>query len=140
MDIICEVNPKHKKILHVENGVKVLYLSLLKYLYGCMEYAILWYYIYSKTLISQGLLISIYDRRIANITIKYKQCTISWYVDNNKVSHVDEEVNTKVIETISEHFGNLVVSRGKKHKFLVMDIYFLEDGKLYLFMKYYIEE
>ena len=45
-----------------------------------------------------------------------------WHVDNNKVSHVDEEVNTKVIETISEHFGNLTVSRGKNHKFLGIDI------------------
>ena len=63
-----------------------------------------------------------------------------WYVDYNKVSHVDEEVNKKVIETIAEHFGNLTVSRGKKHKFLGMDIEFLSDGKLSLFMKDYIEE
>ena len=46
----------------------------------------------------------------------------------------------KIIETISEHFGNLTVSRGKKHKFLVMDIEFLADGELSLFMKDYIEE
>ena len=45
-----------------------------------------------------------------------------WYVDNNKVSHLDEEVKTNVIEGISEHYGNLTVSRGKKHRFLGMDI------------------
>ena len=45
-----------------------------------------------------------------------------------------------MIETISEHFGNLTVSRGKKHRFLGMDIEFLADGKLPLFMKNYIEE
>ena len=45
-----------------------------------------------------------------------------------------------MIETIAEHFGNLTVSRGKKHKFLGMDIEFLEDGKLSLFMKDYVEE
>ena len=38
-----------------------------------------------------------------------------------KVSHVYEGVNTRVIETISEHFGNLTVSRGNKHKFMGMD-------------------
>ena len=59
---------------------------------------------YSNTLKSQGFLINSYDRCIANSTIKYKQCTIAWYVDKNKVSHVHEEVNTKVIETISEIF------------------------------------
>ena len=51
---------------------------------------------------------------IANITIKDNQYKIAWYVDNNKVSHIDEEVNPKVIETIAEHFGNFAVSRGKK--------------------------
>ena len=39
-----------------------------------------------------------------------------WYVDNNKVSHLDEEVKTKVIEGISEHYGNLTVSRGEETK------------------------
>ena len=57
-----------------------------------------------------------------------------------KVSIVDEEVNKKVIETISEYFGNLRVSWGEKHKLLVMDIKFLAYGKLSLFMKDYIEE
>ena len=58
---------------------------------------------------SHGLLINPYDRCISNSTIKYKQCTISWYVDNNKVSHIDEDVNTKVTEIMAEHFGNLTV-------------------------------
>ena len=75
-----------------------------------------------------------------NITIQDKQCTILWYVGYNKVSHVDEEVKTKVTEKISEHFGNLTVSRGDKHKFLVTEAEFLAYGKLSLFMKDYIEE
>ena len=45
-----------------------------------------------------------------------------------------------MIETIAEHFGNLTVSRGQKHKFLGTDIEFLADGKLYLFTKEYIKE
>ena len=54
VDIMCEVNPKHKKNVRLENGVKVLYLRILKALYGCMEYALLWYDIYSKTLNHRG--------------------------------------------------------------------------------------
>ena len=119
---MCEVNPEHKKTLCVENGVKLLYLRLLKDLYGCMESAIICYDLYSKTLKPQGFLINPYARCIANVTIQDKQCTIAWYVGNNKVSHLDEEVKTKVIEIISEHYGNLTVSRGKKQRFLVMDI------------------
>ena len=139
-DIMCEVNPEHKNNIRVENGVQVIYLRLLKDLYIFIKSALLWYDIYSNTLKSQGFLINLYDRCIANITIQDKQCTMPWYVDNKKVSHIDEEVNTKLIETISEHSGNLTVSRGKKHKFLGMDIDFLSDGKFYLFMKDYIEE
>ena len=58
---------------------------------------------------------------IAYITIKYKQYIIACYVDNNKISNNDEELNTKVIEKIVEHYGNISVSRGKKHKLLVTD-------------------
>ena len=75
-------------------------------------------YIYSKTLKSHGFLINTYDICIENSTIKYKQYRISWYVDNNKISQDDEELNKKVIETIVEHSGKLLVSREKKHKFL----------------------
>ena len=57
-------------------------------------------------------MINPYDRYIANSTIKDNKYTISWYVDDNKVSNINEEVNTKFIETIAEHFGNLIVSRG----------------------------
>ena len=46
---------------------------------------------------------------ISNHTIKGNKCTISCYVDDSKVSHIDEEVNAKTIETISEHFGNLAI-------------------------------
>ena len=105
-----------------------------------MESALLWYDIYSKTLKPQGFLINPYDRCIENRTIKDKQCTIAWYIDNNKVLYVDKEVHTKFIETKAERSGNLTVSRGKKHKFLGTDIEFLVDGKLSLFMKDYIEE
>ena len=47
----------------------------------------------------------------AQRTASYKgnNCTIAWYVYNNKVLHIDEEVNTNIIETIAEHFGELTL-------------------------------
>ena len=54
------------------------------------------------------------------------------YVDENKVSRVDEEVNTTVIEIITQHFVNLTVSRGTY-------VEFLADGKLYLFLEDYMK-
>ena len=92
---MCDVNPEHKKNLRVDNGVKLLYLRLLKALYGCMESALICYDLYSMTLKPQGFLINPYARCKANVTIEDKQCTIAWDVDNNEVSHLDEEVKNK---------------------------------------------
>ena len=38
---------------------------------------------------------------------------IAWYVEDNKVLHIDEEVNKRMIEMIDEHFGELTVFRGE---------------------------
>ena len=46
----------------MENGVKVLYLRLLKSLRGCMESAFLWSTMYTKMLKSIGFIINPYDR------------------------------------------------------------------------------
>ena len=86
-----EVNPKHKENVRVKNGVKVLYLKIMRALYVCMESEILWYDIYSKNRKARGFLVNTYDRLKSNSTIKVKQFKISWYVDNNKISHPGEE-------------------------------------------------
>ena len=41
-----------------------------------------------------GFKLNPYDLCVANSQIKGKQCTIAWYVDNNKISHVDDTVVT----------------------------------------------
>ena len=70
---------------------------------------------------SHGFSINPYDICIANSTIEKNKCAIAWYVDDNNVFSIDEEMNTKIIDTKAENFGELTVTR-EKHKFLVMDI------------------
>ena len=82
-----------------------------------------------------GFAVNKFGTCIANIIIYDNKCTIAWYVDDNKVSNVEEDMNTKAIETIAKRFGELTVSIGKKYKFLVIGIEFLSDGKISLFMK-----
>ena len=69
-----------------------------------------------------GFKLNPYDRCVANKTINGKQCTIAWYVDDNKLSHADPEVVSEVLREIKTHFGDLVVSRGDKHDLLGMTI------------------
>ena len=46
------------------------------------------------------------------------QCTILWYVFDNKLSHVDQNVVTDILEEIKKHFGDLVIIRGDTNDFL----------------------
>ena len=69
-----------------------------------------------------GFELNPYDKCVANKIINGKQCTMTWYVDDNKLSHKDPAVVTEVLEEISKHIGNLTITRGKKHTFLGMNI------------------
>ena len=43
-------------------------------------------------------------------------------MDDNKVTHVNEDVITGVNYTMNKYFGDLVVSRGMKQTFICIDI------------------
>ena len=63
-------------------------MRLTKVLYGCMKSAMLWYDTFKNCLENMGLKLNPYDPCVANKMINNKQCTIVWYVDNNKISHM----------------------------------------------------
>jgi hypothetical protein len=69
-----------------------------------------------------------------------KQCTIAWYVDDNKISHVSQQVVTELVERIEARFGKMTVTRGKEHTFLGMGITYTDDGKVQITMKDYLTE
>jgi hypothetical protein len=122
VDIMCEVNPEYKPYVTEERGEKILYLKVLQAIYGCIESALLWYNLFATTLQGMGFEINPYDRCVANKIIDGKQCTIAWYVDDNKISHLDEKIVTNILDEIKSHFGELVISRGNEHTLLGMHI------------------
>ena len=69
-----------------------------------------------------GFEINPYDRCVANKVINGTQCTICWYVDDNKISHVDKDVVSQVLIEIEGYFGKLVTTRGDAHDLLGMKI------------------
>ena len=88
-----------------------------------------------------GFKLNPYDLCVANSQIKGKQCTIAWYFDDNKISHVDDTVVTDIIEKIEAKFGKMTVTRGKHHVFLGMDITFNDNhGTFTILMKEYLKE
>ena len=91
VDVLCEVNEGYKDYVTVEKGKKVLYLQLLKALYGCLRSALLWYELYSNKLKKMGFELNPYDICVANKMVNGKQCSIGYYVDDNFCTHGRQE-------------------------------------------------
>ena len=141
VDVLCQVNESYKEFVTEENGKKVIYLKLNRALYGCIKSAMLWYNLFSETLEKMGFVINPYDSCVANKTINGKQCTIVWYVDDLKISHMELSVIREILDVIQSKFsGELVVTTGKEHTYLGIDIKFTEEGTIQTRMKEYIME
>jgi Reverse transcriptase (RNA-dependent DNA polymerase) len=140
VEIFCTVNPEYRPYVFYENGVPVLLVQLVKALYGCVQSALLWYNLFVSTLLDLGFVLNPYDSCVANCEIHGKQCTIAWYVDDMKVSHVDEAVVTDILQKIENTFGKMTIARGKKHSFLGMNITFRVDKTVTIDMRDYIKE
>lgn len=140
VDIMLEVNPNLKDQVVVENWRKVLYLRVLKAIYGCMESALLRYNLFFSTLKKEGFVLNPYNGCLVNKMIGGTQCTIAWYVDDVEISHRSEDTVTEVIKLINSKFhGELTVSRGTKHTFLGMEITLEDDGTVSIDMKSYVD-
>ena len=94
------MNPKHTPFVVYENGKQVLYVRLIKAIYGCVKSALLWYELFSSTLQQMGFVLNPYDPCIANCQIEGTQCTIGWYVDDTKTSHVNPAVVSGIIRKL----------------------------------------
>jgi hypothetical protein len=143
-EMLVKMDPKmYRKYVKDENGKSVLYVELLKALYGTMRAALLFWQLLSSKLESWGFVINPYDWCVANKMINGKQCTILWHVDDLKISHVDEDVVTGVIEKITDQFGKeapLTVTRGKVHDYLGMTLDYSVKGKVMIKMLDYAEK
>ena len=140
VDIMCQVNPEYLPHVRYEGKCKVLYLRVLRAIYGCLESALLWYNLYSSTLQKVGFELNPYDLCVANKMINGSQCTVVFYVDDNKISHTDPEVVHDVIKELKKYFGELTIETGKKLNFLGMNITFRKDKKIEIEMKKHIQE
>ena len=86
---MCEINPEHKKYVRGENCQKVLYMLVLRVIYGCIESALQRDKLYSETLMEKVFELNPYDICVVNKMMNDKQCTLVSYVDDNKVSHME---------------------------------------------------
>jgi Reverse transcriptase (RNA-dependent DNA polymerase) len=140
VDIMLHVCKSYQELVAYESSKPVIYVRLKKALYGYVRSALLWYELFANTLKDMGFQLNPYDACIANKMINGAQCNIAWYVDNNKISHVDPNVVSEAIEKIDERFGKMTVMRGKEHIFLGMKFTYNNNSTVSVSMKTYLEE
>jgi hypothetical protein len=137
VDLFCEIDPSLADFVTLEKGRKVLHTQLDKALCGCVQSALLWCESHASTLKEMGFELNPCDPCVANTIIEGKQCTICWYVDDNKLSHVNPKVVHNVIEKFEGKFGKMSQTRGDEHDFLGMNMTFT-DKKVKVSMKKHI--
>jgi Reverse transcriptase (RNA-dependent DNA polymerase) len=140
VNIMVQVNNLYQPFVTTEKGKPVLYLQLKKALYWCVKSALLWYELFANTLKDMGFELNPYDPCVANKEIEGSQCTILWYVDDNKISHINPDVVTDIIQQIEKRFGKMTVTRGHEHTFLGMNFVFNGDETVSISMKTYLQE
>ena len=77
VDWLVNMSPTaYKDYVVIENGQKVIYLEILRAIYGMLEASILWYKKFRKDLELVGFKFNTYDACVANQKIKGNQHTI----------------------------------------------------------------
>ena len=69
VDIMCKVNLEYEKHARYEHGGKVLYLLILRAIYGSIDSTLLWYQLFSTKLECLGFEIKPYDKCVSNTVI-----------------------------------------------------------------------
>ena len=72
VDITCSVNKEFTPHVVYEGKTKVLYMKVLRAIYGCLESAMSWYNLYVTTLKGMDFELNPYDLCVANKIINGK--------------------------------------------------------------------
>ena len=106
-----------------------------------MQSALLFYRKLCSELEDHGFKVNPYDPCFANKMINGEQMTVTWHVDDLKLSHMDSNEVTKRIEHFKKIYGNrMTIHRGKVHDYLGMDLDFSTAKVLKIGMIKYIKK
>jgi hypothetical protein len=125
IDILCDIDPIYQEYIKIENQQKMLYVHVTRAIYGLLESAMLFYKRLTKDLTEFGFEINPYDPCVANKQVDGKQMTVSWHVDDLKVSHVNSKHIDDFITWIKQTYGTIgevKTTRGKVHHYLGMKL------------------
>ena len=140
--ILVNMHPEcYEEYVVYEKGKPVLYVEVLRALYGMLESALLWYNKFRKDLEAEGFEFNAYDPCVANKTINRSQMTIRFHVDDLMSSHRDKSVNDDFLRFLNKKYGKHVevkATRGKRHDYLGMTFHF-GNGRVEVDMVDYVQ-
>ena len=143
VDLLLEIDQNmYGPCVTKEGKETVMYVELLKALYGTVRAAQLFWEKLTKKLLEWGFTPNQYDPCVMNKTIANTQLTVAWHVDDLKVSHVNSKVVDQFIMDMEGEFGKetpLNQSRGKMHDYLGMTLDFTIPGEVTITMVDYIK-
>jgi hypothetical protein len=131
----------YRKYITIDaNNQPILYVKLQKALYGCIRSALLFYEKLVGDLKSQVFELNPYHPCVAKKTIDGSQFTLTWHVDDIKMSHKDPKEVTKVIDWMKAIYGdNMHVSREPVHDYLGMTLDYTMKGEVKVTMVDYLK-
>jgi len=138
---MTELDPRYRDYVVYENGKKVIYVVVLRAIYGMLVAGLLSYKKLRKELEEFGFKFNAYDPCIANRMVDGKQHTIRIHVDDILSSHVDPKVNDDFRDWAQKVYGtykDVTCTRGKVHTYLGMTFDFRTKGKFKIRMEDYI--
>ena len=143
VDMLVELNPElYGPYVVYEKNRKVLYVQVMRAIYGMLEAALLWYKKFRKELEDVGFKFNPYDPCVANRVEKGSQHTLLFHVDDLKSTHKDPKVNDQFDKWLQDNYGahgEVVIHRGKRHDYLGMELDYSVKGKVKINMTKYVE-
>ena len=139
---MTELDPRYRDYVVYENGKKVIYVVVLRAIYGMLVAGLLFYKKLKKDLEAIDFKFNSYDPCVANRMINGKQHTVRFHVDDLMSSHIDPKVNDEFHQWAQSVYGTykeVTCTRGKVHTFLGMTLDFRTKGKFKIRMDEYIK-
>ena len=144
VDWLVELEPlAYQSLVVMENGSKVIYLNILRAIYGMLEASLLWYRKFRGDLVKIGFEFNPYDPCVANRIVNNKQHTVRFHVEDILSNHVDPKVNIKFGEWANKTYGKLKlveIHQGKVQKFLGMTLDLSTKGEFHVLQEHHIKD
>ena len=127
-----------------ERGEPVLYLELLKAIYGMLKSALLFYRKFRKDMESVGFKRNPYNICVFNKIVDGKQLTVLTHVDDCKYSSVNNKAMDEFEQWLQQKYSQeeitpMKFNRGDVHDYLGMVLDYSKPGKVMIHMKEYVE-